>query len=319
MEEMGNRAVSLGCTIAIVMCSGLQTAGLQAAVSTPTSITLTWTAPGDDNRTGQSSVYDIRYSLATITTANWASATKVTGTPAPKVAGSAESFDVTGLTSNTAYYFAMKAGDEVPNWSALSNVIQKSTSMEATPPSAITNLSAGTVTTSSVALAWTAPGDDGNIGTATTYDIRYSTSAITSANFASAISVIGEPAPKVAGSAETYTVLDLSSSTSYYFAIKTADEVPNWSGLSNEFTMTTCGGGVCTGTPGNVDCSPDESVDISDLTALIHYLFQIGDPMCICLAEANIDADVSNSVDVADLTLLIDYLFVSRIPMSPCP
>jgi phosphodiesterase/alkaline phosphatase D-like protein len=117
---MKNRVVSLVCAIAIVMCSELQSASLQATLSTPTSVTLFWTAPGDDNHTGKASAYDIRYSLSTITAANWASATKVAGIPAPKVAGSAESFDVTGLAVNTSYYFALKAGDEVPNWSALS-------------------------------------------------------------------------------------------------------------------------------------------------------------------------------------------------------
>jgi phosphodiesterase/alkaline phosphatase D-like protein len=217
----------------VLLFSSSASAGLMAADATPTSVTLNWTAPGDDSLSGQASAYDIRYSLSTITEANWASATKVTGLPAPKVAGSAESFEVTALASNTTYYFALKVGDEVPNWSALSNVIQKSTLQETTAPAAIADLAAGTVTSATVALTWTAPGDDGSTGTATTYDIRYSTSAITSANWASATQVTGETAPKVAGSAETFTVSGLSPSTTYYFAIETADEVPNWSTLSN--------------------------------------------------------------------------------------
>ncbi len=314
---MGNRTVLFGCTVAIVICSVLPEAGLRAAISTPTSVTLTWTAPGDDHITGRASTYDIRYSLATITSANWANAARVTGIPAPKVAGSAESFEVTGLISNTAYYFAMRVGDEVPNWSAMSNVIKKSTSKETTPPSAIANLAAGNATISSVALTWTAPGDDGTIGTATTYDIRYATAAITTANWASATKVTGIPAPKVTGSAESFTIAGLSSSTKYYVAVKTADEVPNWSSLSNVPTVTTCGG-FCIGTSGNVDCSPDESVDIVDLTTLLRYLFATSDTACICLAEANIDVDLANSVDIADLSRLIDYLFLSHNPLSAC-
>ena len=204
-----------------------------AGAATSTSMPLTWTAPGDDSITGTASQYDIRYSTSTITEANWASATQATGEPTPKVAGSAESFTVSGLSPNTTYYFAIKTADEVPNWSGLSNIVSKATAQESIPPAAIANLSTGVVTSTSVALIWTAPGDDGTVGTASQYDIRYSTSAITAANWASAIQATGEPTPKVAGSAESFTVTGLAASTTYYFAIKTADEIPNWSGLSN--------------------------------------------------------------------------------------
>jgi len=102
-----------------------------------------------------------------------------------------------------------------------------------TPPAAITDLATSEPTLSSIKLTWTAPGDDGHVGTADEYDIRYSTSMITDANWGSATQCTGEPAPSVAGSGETFTVRGLASGTTYYFAIKTRDEVPNWSPLSN--------------------------------------------------------------------------------------
>jgi phosphodiesterase/alkaline phosphatase D-like protein len=225
--------IYLGLLVCLT-CVLLSVSGANAA-----SATLSWTATGDDGLSGAATVYDIRYSSSAITDANWASATRAVGVPAPKVSGSAETFTVTGLTESAAYYFAIKAGDEVPNWSALSNVIQKTASQETIAPSAIANLAAGSVTSTSVALSWTAPGDDATSGTATTYDIRYSTSAITAANWASASQVTGETAPKIAGSAEAFLVSGLSPSTTYYFAIKTADEVPNWSTLSNVISKAT--------------------------------------------------------------------------------
>jgi hypothetical protein len=204
------------------------------ATSSPTgsSITLSWTAPGDDGSTGTATTYDIRYSTSAITDANWGSATQVTGEPAPAAAGTAQNMTVSGLTSDTTYHFALKTSDEVPNVSALSNVPSGRTS-DVTAPAAVTNLAASSPTGSSVALSWTAPGDSGTAGTATTYDIRYSTSAITDGNWGSATQVTGEPAPAAAGTAQNMTVSGLTSDTTYYFAIKTADEVPNWSGLSN--------------------------------------------------------------------------------------
>ncbi len=92
---------------------------------------------------------------------------------------------------------------------------------DTTPPAAINNLAAGNPTTSSITLTWTAPGDDGSTGTATSYDIRYSTSTINDSNWASATQVTGEPAPAVAGTNQNMTITGLSSNTTYYFAIKT--------------------------------------------------------------------------------------------------
>jgi hypothetical protein len=120
--------------------------------------------------------------------------------------------------------------------------ITSSSQIDTVPPAAVTNLVAGNPTTSTITLTWTAPGDDGNAGTANEYDIRYSTSQIqTEADWNSATQASGEPAPNTAGNSESFTVSGLSSSTTYYFALKTADEVPNWSGLSNVPSATTSG------------------------------------------------------------------------------
>lgn len=110
---------------------------------------------------------------------------------------------------------------------------------DTTAPAAVTDLAAKGPTSSSITLTWTAPGDDGNTGTATSYDIRYSTSTITDANWDSATQCTGEPAPQLAGSSETFSVTGLGANTTYYFALKTSDEVPNESPLSNVANNTT--------------------------------------------------------------------------------
>jgi len=99
------------------------------------------------------------------------------------------------------------------------------------------NVSASSAT--AVTLTWTAPGDDGATGQATTYDIRYSTAPITDVNFSSASQVSSPPSPQVAGSTETYTVSNLQPSTTYFFALKTRDEVGNTSAISNVTSKTT--------------------------------------------------------------------------------
>ena len=93
------------------------------AGSTPFSIH--WTAPGDDSLAGRATAYEMRYSRAPITEANFSLATKLFGLPLPASAGVTESFVVTGLYDSLTYYFAIKTADESGNWSGLSNVVQR--------------------------------------------------------------------------------------------------------------------------------------------------------------------------------------------------
>jgi hypothetical protein len=83
-----------------------------------------------------------------------------------------------------------------------------------------------------VQIHFTAPGDDGPNGTASSYDLRYSVAPITAGNFGSATTVAGEPSPQPAGSHETIAVGGLAPGT-YFFALRTRDEVPNTSPISN--------------------------------------------------------------------------------------
>lgn len=110
---------------------------------------------------------------------------------------------------------------------------------DTTAPAAVSNLAVSGTNATTASLTWTSPGDDASSGTATSYDIRYSTSNITEGNWSSATQVSGEPTPSITGSSESMTVTGLSQSTTYYFAIKTFDEVPNESSLSNVPSGTT--------------------------------------------------------------------------------
>jgi len=206
-----------------------------------TSIPLSWSAPGDDGSTGTATTYDVRYSTSNITAGNFSSATAASGEPSPSVAGTTENFTVTGLTASTGYYFALKTDDEVPNTSTISNAVFATTSNvpDTTAPNAVTDLALSNADSDSIDLAWTAPGDDGSTGTASTYDIRYSTAAINDGNWASATAVSGEPTPSVAGSSESITVSSLTAATTYHFALKTSDESANESTLSNIPSLAT--------------------------------------------------------------------------------
>jgi len=106
-------------------------------------------------------------------------------------------------------------------------------------PAVVSNLSASNPTITSIDITWTSPGDSDSSGTASSYDVRYSTSVITSSNWSSATQVAGEPIPLAAGSIQSMTISSLTYGTKYYFAIKTSDEVSNESDISNVINKTT--------------------------------------------------------------------------------
>ena len=84
---------------------------------------LSWTAPPDDFSApgvGRVSSYDLRYFELPITDdAVFALATPVLGLSPPQAAGQPEQATVSGLISNTIYFFAIKSTDAAGNISAL--------------------------------------------------------------------------------------------------------------------------------------------------------------------------------------------------------
>lgn len=165
-------------------------------------------------------------------------------------------------------------------------------------------------------LSWTASGDDHRSGRASHYDLRYSRSYITDANWDTATPVSDMPYPHPAGSLEFVRVSNLDPGVTYYFALKVGDEVPNWSPMSNVVARTTPLD--CIGVVGNVDCDPDEKVTLSDLAVLIDCLYISGEPPC-CPTEAHVAGNFDQSVSLVDLTLMIRYLFAVDYDLPPCP
>jgi len=107
------------------------------------------------------------------------------------------------------------------------------------PPAAITDLTAETISANEVNLNWTSTGDDGMVGLATSYDIRYNTEPIDDTNWDSSEIAQIDMEPLISGSEQSFIVTGLQGGTTYYFAIKILDEAENASELSNIVTATT--------------------------------------------------------------------------------
>ena len=91
------------------------------------SITVTWTAPGDDGASGQAWQYDLRYSTSPSTP--FEQMTPVSG--AASCAGFSQSHKVTGLQSCTYYYFRLRVADESGNYSGVTGQTSARTSCTA--------------------------------------------------------------------------------------------------------------------------------------------------------------------------------------------
>lgn len=89
-----------------------------------------------------------------------------------------------------------------------------------------------------VQCTWTAPGDDGNVGTAAQYEMRWcqDDSMLLINDFwnQNRIPPDSLPSPSIAGTIESITItIDVLSGHYFYIAVMARDEANNWSGLSN--------------------------------------------------------------------------------------
>ncbi len=217
-------------------------ADLEAGTLSDTEIRLAWTAVGSDSLTGTAFRYDIRYSDSPITEATWNQAFPVPDDQSPLPSGTLESIVVPNLSPGSDYYFGVKVADSGLNWSRLSNVAMGTTlsplppppqAPDTDPPAAVTDLRAVSATDSSITLVWTEVGDDGRAGNASVIDLRWSASPITEQNRGAATPIPLSMGPRYSGLADTARVLGLAPHTTYYFALRVGDEVPNWSPISD--------------------------------------------------------------------------------------
>jgi len=116
-------------------------------------------------------------------------------------------------------------------------------------PLTVNDLAVAAVSNSSITLTWTASGDNRDVGTATSYDLRYDTASFDPVQdplketwFSEAVQVEGLPAPQSAGNAEVFEVTGLQPGVTYFFALRVADELEQTSGVSNLASGTTTGG-----------------------------------------------------------------------------
>ncbi|OGR65740.1 MAG: hypothetical protein A2X31_09905 [Elusimicrobia bacterium GWB2_63_22] len=146
--------------------------------------------------------------------------------------------DAAAVTGST-FTYAVSAFDGwlESGWSAEAEAFSINNSADNAPPSPVGDLAAETGSAPGMAaLAWTAPGGDGDVGTAAHYIIKRSTDPAQDWGAFAVLSGSTKTADGPAGMGESDDIGGLYGGVTYYFTIKAVDQAGNISGLSNTAT-----------------------------------------------------------------------------------
>ncbi|MFC1701111.1 fibronectin type III domain-containing protein, partial [Patescibacteria group bacterium] len=197
------------------------------------------------------------------------------------------SITLTNLSAGTIYQYKIVSTDEAGNPDeSVNRTFTTSPLPDNIAPAAISPFESPNQTQTSVVINWIAPGDDGDTGTAAEYDLRISEASILDTStpaqkqawWDQATPVPGLESPLIAGSFQEYEITGLEPATIYYIAIKTRDEMNNWSNISDIAEAITQGEllALLDADPnsGTIPLTSSINVDVSGpITGSINYTF----------------------------------------------
>ncbi len=178
---------------------------------TSNSLLLSW-SPATDNMTSQNNIQYLIY------TSNSPGGENTNSDPSYTTDKGATSYQVTGLSSYTTYYFVVRAKDERGNIDQ--NMVEKTaTTLDGTPPVFAGLSSVTALAENSMQLSWSPATDNRSVSGNIVYLIYMATSSggqnFSSPNFTTSVG------------ATSYTVTGLDTSTPYFFVVRARDEAGN--------------------------------------------------------------------------------------------
>ena len=155
-----------------------------------------------------------------------------------------------GLTNDEAERLLARSGDDIRPLNSVPlgrrmDLAHALDGFDTVAPAALSDVRAATATPSlegaTLRLTWTASGDDGTVGRATRYDVRYSTAGPiqSDAAFDAATRVPANLVPGPSGTSETLRVDGLPFGADVSIALRAVDAFDNASGLSNSVSVRT--------------------------------------------------------------------------------
>ena len=214
--------------------------------TTTTSLTLSWSNPGDADYAGAM----IRRAAGPTPPSSPTSGTLVVDKVQPGT-----SHTDGGLTAGTTYSYAVFAHDAVPNYAG-SATLTATTSLvpDTTPPGPVTGLNVGSATSSSLTLTWTNPGAADLAGVM----VRRAVGTTPPASATAGTLVVDKPKPGT-----SHVDSGLAPGTTYAYAVFAHDSVPNYStAATGQGTTSAASSSDWAQTlhdPGHTAWSPDET------------------------------------------------------------
>jgi len=216
---------------------------LEAVDPAPHAFTFRFTAPGDDGNEGTAAAYELRRGPGPVTEETWDWAVPLASLGSPRPAGSRESVRLVAFQPGTTVHVAVRTRDHAGSWGSVSNDVTVSTPVDDVAPGPVTDLHVTPSGVRRVALAWTAPGNDGNEGVVDRYEVRYAASAVTEGSWGNAALVPGAPGLEPPGTGVKLDVSALPGGRELWFGVRAFDAAGNSSTISNLVLATVAGAG----------------------------------------------------------------------------
>ena len=171
--------------------------------------------------------YRVRVDTSPIENADDFAGARSLATPPPVDAGEAQDLRIDNLWPETPYYVTIQT-ENAAGWSSLTPLDAPLELPDRIAPASINDFRIAELNPASVALTWTATGDDEMRGTASTYDLRYAERPIeTTDDFARATPVDVSKTPDTVGTLERVTLTDVPRNTPLYFGLVAIDNAGN--------------------------------------------------------------------------------------------
>ena len=183
--------------------------------------------------------------------------------------------------------------------------------------------------TGGVTLKWTAPGDDGYVGRATGYDVRYHPFSFgpidTESEWQAAAKAQNLPFPSPAGDKDSVMIFGLVPVMAYYFVLRSYDDAYNFSELSNSPLIVATLMDCCQGKVGDVNGQDGDEPTLSDVMMLVDHVFVSLRPLW-CAAEADVNQSggtdprqgSGGDITLSDIMMLVDHIFLTGRPLPDC-